>query len=274
MNFFKHHIGDYDADTSHLTWTEDMAYTRLMRLYYRREAPIPEDIGQACRLVRATSKPEREAVESILNEFFTLESDGWHNRRCDAEIQEANEKAAKNRESGKLGGRPRKQKTDSPENGNRDESQSESERKPNGNPDESERKPNGFQNESENNPSQTPDSRVNPPIPPKGGNPAIEFKTFVAKCKESGEKLISDYRPVFDYAEKVQLPIAMVQLCWDEFQRRYSPGGPSESKRYKDWRKVFRNCVEGNWLKLWWLNPATDAFELTTAGRTAGRNAA
>ena len=121
---------------------------------------------------------------------------------------------------------------------------------------------------------QSPDTRVNPPIPPKGGNQAIEFKTFVAKCKESGEKLISDYRPVFDYAERVKLPIELIELCWGEFFRRYSPGGPSESKRYKDWRKVFRNCVEGNWFKLWWLNPATDAFELTTAGRTAGRNAA
>lgn len=86
MNFYKHHIGDYDADTSHLSWVEDMAYTRLMRLYYRREQPIPGEIGQACRLVRAHSKQEQMAVENVLREFFTLESDGWHNKRCDEEI--------------------------------------------------------------------------------------------------------------------------------------------------------------------------------------------
>jgi hypothetical protein len=67
LNFYKHHIGDYDADTSHLSWLEDMAYTRLMRLYYRREQPIPAEVAQACRLVRATSKQERDAVEA--NEF-------------------------------------------------------------------------------------------------------------------------------------------------------------------------------------------------------------
>ena len=42
MNYYRHHIGDYDANTAHLTWLEDMAYTRLMRLYYRREQPIPD----------------------------------------------------------------------------------------------------------------------------------------------------------------------------------------------------------------------------------------
>ena len=31
MNYYEHHIGDYDADISHLSWAEDMAYTRLIR---------------------------------------------------------------------------------------------------------------------------------------------------------------------------------------------------------------------------------------------------
>lgn len=270
MNFFKHHIGDYDADTSHLTWIEDMAYTRLMRLYYRREQPIPLDVSQACRLVRATQKQEREAVESILNEFFTLESDGWHNRRCDAEIAEANAKAEKNRESGRKGGRPRK-------TGNPTETETVTESKPNGNPTETEKKANGFQNESEKNPSQTPDSRLQtntPHNPPRGVKPAIEFKTFLANCKESGEKPISDYRPVLDYAETVGLPVEMIELCWNEFYRRHAPGGVSESKRYKDWRQAFRKCVEGNWFKLWWHNPELNSFELTTSGRTAEKVAA
>jgi uncharacterized protein YdaU (DUF1376 family) len=86
VNFYKHHIGDYDADTAHLSIIEDGVYTRLLRLYYRSEQPIPADTKQACRLIRAASKQERDAVVSILNEFFTLESDGWHNKRCDEEL--------------------------------------------------------------------------------------------------------------------------------------------------------------------------------------------
>ncbi len=86
MNFYEHHIGDYDSATSHLSMLEDAAYRRLICLYYRTEAPIPADIKQACRLIRAVSKQEQAAAQQVLHEFFRLEADGWHNDRCDAEV--------------------------------------------------------------------------------------------------------------------------------------------------------------------------------------------
>lgn len=86
MNYYEHHLGDYDGATAHLSWLEDCAYRRLICLYYRNEKPIPADIKQACRLVRAASKQEREAVQQVLEEFFELQEDGWHHARCDAEI--------------------------------------------------------------------------------------------------------------------------------------------------------------------------------------------
>lgn len=64
-----------------------MAYTRLLRLYYRREQPIPGDLAAACRLVRASSKDQKQAVEAVLKEFFVLVDGAWHQDRCDAEIQ-------------------------------------------------------------------------------------------------------------------------------------------------------------------------------------------
>lgn len=97
MNFYKHHIGDYDADTSHLSWHEDLAYSRLLRLYYRSERPIPTDISQACRLVRAVSKQERQAVNAVLREYFRLHDDGWHNKRCDEELTKWAEQSDTNR---------------------------------------------------------------------------------------------------------------------------------------------------------------------------------
>lgn len=93
MNYYEHHIGDYDADTAHLSWAEDMAYTRLMRLYYRREAPIPVAVADACRLIRAITREQRAAVESVLKEFFELAADGWHQKRCDDEIARYNDGA-------------------------------------------------------------------------------------------------------------------------------------------------------------------------------------
>jgi uncharacterized protein YdaU (DUF1376 family) len=86
MNYYEHHIRDYDAATAHLSWDEDMAYTRLMRWYYRKEQPIPADIKEACRQVRATTKIQREAVAAVLNEFFVLQDDGWHQETCDDAI--------------------------------------------------------------------------------------------------------------------------------------------------------------------------------------------
>ncbi len=86
MNYYEHHIGDYATATKHLSWDEDMAYTRLIRLYYEKEQPIPADLKKACRLVCATSKLQREAVETVLEEFFELREDGWHQQVCDENI--------------------------------------------------------------------------------------------------------------------------------------------------------------------------------------------
>jgi len=98
---------------------------------------------------------------------------------------------------------------------------------------------------------------------------AIEFKTFIAKCKAENEKPISDYKPLFDYTDRVSLPAEFVQLAWFEFGRIFGDCGVKESRRQKDWRKTFRNYVEKGYLKLWWLNGET--FELTTAGKQAQR---
>ena len=86
MNYFELHVGDYDAATAHLTMLEDAAYGRMLRIYYRTEKPLPADIKQVCRLVRAQSKPERDAVQAVLAEFFVLQEDGWHQARADEEL--------------------------------------------------------------------------------------------------------------------------------------------------------------------------------------------
>ena len=95
MNYYEHHLGDYEGATAHLSWAEDCAYRRLICLYYRSEAPIPPDIKQVCRLVRAASKPERDAVQQVLTEFFDLLEDGWHQARCDADIARFKDKRRK-----------------------------------------------------------------------------------------------------------------------------------------------------------------------------------
>lgn len=108
MNYYNRHINDYRAATAHLSWDEDAAYNRLLDICYATEKPLPADISQVCRLARATKPAHRAAVETVLQEFFVLEADGWHQHRCDEELALATERARRARENGTQGGRPRK----------------------------------------------------------------------------------------------------------------------------------------------------------------------
>lgn len=88
MNYYEHHIGDYAQATAHLSFVEDAAYSRLIRKYYAEEKPLPADLKQVQRLVGARTKEEKSAVQTVLEEFFYLGDDGWHQERCDRVIAE------------------------------------------------------------------------------------------------------------------------------------------------------------------------------------------
>lgn len=92
MNYYEFHIGDFIKATAHLSMLEDSAYRRLVDAYYTREAPLPADRKACHRLARATSKAERDAVNTVLDEFFSLREDGWHQSRCDEELAKYAEK--------------------------------------------------------------------------------------------------------------------------------------------------------------------------------------
>jgi len=82
VNFYPFHIGDYVSHTAHLSDAEDLAYRRMIDLYYMNEQPF-NDCSTVARRIRSTP----EVVENILMEFFVLEEDGtWHNKRVDEEI--------------------------------------------------------------------------------------------------------------------------------------------------------------------------------------------
>jgi len=87
MNYYQHHIGDYLVEAAHLSFVEDAAYSRLIRLYYGREQPFPADVVKVIRLSGARSKAEKAAVQTVLQEFFLLQEDGWHNQRLDEDIE-------------------------------------------------------------------------------------------------------------------------------------------------------------------------------------------
>jgi len=95
MNYYEHHLGDYMRDTAHLSLLEDGAYRRLIDAYYVRERPLPADVKECCKLARAGSRVEREAVAYVLGQFFELTGDGYRQKRCDEVIAKYSDKKAK-----------------------------------------------------------------------------------------------------------------------------------------------------------------------------------
>ena len=114
MYYYKFNIADWHLATSHLSLEEEAIYFRLINYYYDTEQAIPEETQSVIRRLRLGSYSE--IVGIILKEFFTLESDGWHHKRCDDEISQYHDKAEVNQVNGKKGGRPKKTQTVSKDN--------------------------------------------------------------------------------------------------------------------------------------------------------------
>lgn len=101
MNYYRRWIADYQAKTQHLTMVEEGAYTRLLDFIYAHETPLPAKKAEVFLIAKAVSKSDRKAVESVLEKFFFLCEDGYHNQRADEEIGVAKEVITKQREEGK-----------------------------------------------------------------------------------------------------------------------------------------------------------------------------
>jgi uncharacterized protein YdaU (DUF1376 family) len=84
VNYYSFHIGDYTAHTAHLEPMEDLAYRRMLDLYYRTEQPLPYMAADIARLIRL--KGEEDAINVVLDEFFSESESGWTHGRCDKEI--------------------------------------------------------------------------------------------------------------------------------------------------------------------------------------------
>ena len=104
MIWYKFHIGDYLTHTVHLSDAEDLAYRRLLDLYYMSEKEIPLETESVARKIRL----DLDITESVLDEFFERTETGYFNNRCHAEVIKYQHQVENNRQLGKRGGRPKK----------------------------------------------------------------------------------------------------------------------------------------------------------------------
>jgi uncharacterized protein YdaU (DUF1376 family) len=85
MHYYSFNIGDYASHTRHLTAMEDLAYRRLLDLYYLHEQPLNSGLTVVARAINM--RGNEDEVKLVLEEFFQLvEGKGWVNSRADQEI--------------------------------------------------------------------------------------------------------------------------------------------------------------------------------------------
>lgn len=85
MHYFQFNIGDYASHTSRLTPLEDLAYRRMLDLYYLNEQPLS---GCLTDIARELGLSEHlDEVKYVLEKFFTETEIGFSQKRIDLEIK-------------------------------------------------------------------------------------------------------------------------------------------------------------------------------------------
>jgi len=87
-------IGDYLADTQHLTRDEHGAYLLLMMAYWRNGGPLIDDDRRLAAIVKA-SPEEWKGLRQVLAEFFLVAAGFWSQKRLNEELSSSQERAEK-----------------------------------------------------------------------------------------------------------------------------------------------------------------------------------
>lgn len=110
MHYYSFNIADYKKDTDHLTPIEHYIYRALIDRYYLDEKPIPLKTHSVMRRLSLVGDEHELMLKNVLDDFFFECDDGYRHKRIDAELAKYQTNAEKNRENGKKGGRPPKNK--------------------------------------------------------------------------------------------------------------------------------------------------------------------
>jgi uncharacterized protein YdaU (DUF1376 family) len=108
MHYYQFNIGDYASHTRYLTPLQDLAYRRLLDLYYLHEKPIPQENPASYIGLNDCSTD----VQRVLNDYFILTEKGWINKRADEQIAEYRNKQKSASMAGKKSAEVRKASKD------------------------------------------------------------------------------------------------------------------------------------------------------------------
>lgn len=104
MHYYQFNIKDYSFATIRMSLMEDLAFRRMLDLFYESEKELPCELKRIAKLIGMPD--HQEEIRDVLNEFWTETENGWVNSRAKAEIEKYQAKAESARLNGKKGGRP------------------------------------------------------------------------------------------------------------------------------------------------------------------------
>lgn len=87
MHYYQFNPSDFKAKTRHLTHLERAFYRELIDLYYETEKPITGDLPKLERLLLAKTDDEKQALLSVLDEFFAFKNGAYHDFEITAKIR-------------------------------------------------------------------------------------------------------------------------------------------------------------------------------------------
>ena len=102
--FLPLYVGDYLADTQHLTAGEDGAYLRLLMCLWRAGGTLPDDDVRLARFCKLTPAQWRRVKPAVM-EFFDVSEGSISQGRLSAELQKYTVAVFQRREAGSRGGK-------------------------------------------------------------------------------------------------------------------------------------------------------------------------
>lgn len=102
--WYPRHFKDYAAKTAHLSLVEHGVYALLLDHYYQSKGKLIANAMAIARICRCQTEDERTAVQSVLDQFFTLDDcNMYRNDRADKEMGIAENISAGRSAAGKAG---------------------------------------------------------------------------------------------------------------------------------------------------------------------------
>ncbi len=80
MKWFPFYSSDFIGATVGLSCTERSLYALMLPLYYE-VGPFPADSARTYQIIGCESDEQRRIVNDLLQKFFVLCEDGWHQPR-------------------------------------------------------------------------------------------------------------------------------------------------------------------------------------------------